>query len=245
MERYSRQLGMPQIGIEGQERLAKASVLVVGAGGLGSALLFCLAGAGVGRIGIADFDTIAESNLNRQFLHTTNGIGTDKLDSALTRLQAFNPSLSYELHRCKVDENNAEVLIADYEIVLAAVDNLPARAELNRACVKLGKPFVNGGVNGMFGSLQIVEPKKTACLTCIYGENPKAPAATSFAPVVSTISSLMAQAALLLILGLPNPLPNSILYFDGESMTFEKIFASRDPSCPVCGERAKAVNVDS
>ena len=244
MERYSRQIGMPHIGHAGQERLAKASVLVVGAGGLGSALLFCLAGAGVGRIGIADFDTVAESNLNRQFLHTTDGIGTDKLDSALMRLKAFNPSLRYEPHRCKVNENNAAALVANYDIVLAAVDNLPTRAELNRACVKLGKPFVNGGVNGMFGTLQIVEPRKTACLTCIYGEKPKAPAATSFAPVVSTISSLMAQAALLLLLGLPNPLPNTILYFDGESMTFDKISVSRNPSCPVCGEPAEAVNVE-
>lgn len=239
MERYSRQIGMPQIGAEGQERLAKTSVLVVGAGGLGSALLFCLAGAGVGRIGIAEFDTIDESNLNRQFLHTADGIGTDKLDSALARLQAFNPNLHYKLHRCEVDENNAADLVADYDIVLAAVDNMPARSALNRACVKLGKPLINGGVNGMFGSLQIVEPRKTACLTCIYGENPKAPKATSFAPVVSTISSLMAQAALLLLLGLPNPLPNTILYFDGESMTFEKISAPRNPSCPVCGENAE------
>ena len=245
MERYSRQLEMPQIGAEGQERLGKSSALVVGAGGLGSALLFCLAGAGVGRIGIADFDTIAESNLNRQFLHTTSEIGTDKLDSALARLQAFNPNLRYEPHRCKVDENNAELLIADYDIVLAAVDNMPARAALNRACVKLNKPFLNGGVNGMFGTLQIVEPKKTACLTCIYGQNSNAPAATSFAPVVSTISSLMAQAALLLLLGLPNPLPDTILFFDGEHITFEKLSVSRNCSCPVCGEYANAFSRDS
>lgn len=236
MERYSRQINMPQIGPAGQKKLAEASALVVGAGGLGSALLFCLAGAGLGRIGVADFDTIAESNLNRQFLHTTDGIGEDKLDSALTRLKAFNPTLRYEPHHCRIDENNAEALIADYDIVLAAVDNLSARQVLNHACVKLGKTFVNGGVNGMFGTLQIIEPGKTACLTCLYGENSKAPPASSFAPVVSTISSLMAQSALLLMLGLPNPLPNTLLYFDGEQMTFEKIPIFRDPLCSVCGE---------
>lgn len=241
MDRYSRQIGMPQIGSEGQERLAKASALVVGAGGLGSALLFCLAGAGVGRIGIADYDTIAESNLNRQFLHTTDGIGSDKLDSALVRLHAFNPSLHYEPHRCKVDEGNAAALITDYDIILAAVDNLPARAALNRACFKMCKPLVSGGVNGMFGSLQIVEPGKTPCLNCLYGDSPKAVAANSFAPVVSTISSLMAQAALLLMLGLPNPLAGTLLYFNGESMTFEKISISRNPSCTVCGEHENTV----
>lgn len=235
MERYSRQINMPQIGPEGQKRLAEASALVVGAGGLGSALLFCLAGAGVGRIGVADFDTISKSNLNRQFLHTTDGIGEDKLDSALTRLKAFNPTLCYEPHHCRIDDNNAAALIADYDIVVAAVDNITAREELNQACVKLGKPFVNGGVNGMFGTLQIIEPGKTACLTCLYGENPKVPPASSFAPVVSTISSLMAQSALLLMLGLQNPLPNMLLYFDGERMTFERISISRSPSCPICG----------
>ena len=235
MERYSRQINMPQIGPEGQKRLAKASALVVGAGGLGSALLFCLAGAGVGRIGVAEFDTISESNLNRQFLHTTDGIGEDKLDSALTRLKAFNPTLLYEPHHCRIDESNAAALIADYDIVIAAVDNLTSREILNHTCVKLGKPLVNGGVNGMFGTLQIIEPGKTACLTCLYGENPKAPPASSFAPVVSTISSLMAQSALLLMLGMPNPLPNMLLYFDGERLTFEKIPIPRNPSCPVCG----------
>jgi len=236
LERYSRQMNMPQIGPEGQQRLAKASALVVGAGGLGSTLLFDLAGAGVGRIGVVDFDTVSPSNLNRQFLHTTDGIGMNKVDSALTRLVAFNPTLHFEPHRLRIDEDNAVALIADYDIILAAVDNMTARAALNHACVKLGKPLVNGGVNGMCGSLQIVEPGKTACLSCVYGENGKTSPVTSFAPVVSTISSLMAQAALLLLLGLPNPLPETLLFFDGEKMSFEKISVTRNPECPVCGD---------
>ncbi len=235
MERYSRQFNIPQIGAEGQRKLEKASVLVVGAGGLGSAALFCLAGAGVGTVGIADFDTIAESNLNRQFLHTTEGIGSDKLASALTRLEAFNPSIKLNAHRIKVDENNAEGLIEPYDLVIAAVDNMEARAVLNRACVKLSKPLINGGVSGMYGSMQIIEPGKTACLSCLLGEKPKQTPATSFAPVVSTISSLMSQAALLLILGQPNPLTETLLFFDGEKMSFERITLRRDPKCPVCG----------
>jgi len=235
LERYSRQIEMPQIGTEGQQRLENSSVLVVGAGGLGSTLLFDLAGAGVGRIGVADFDTVSESNLNRQFLHTADGIGMDKVDSALMRLKAFNPTLRFDRRRCRIDENNVEGLIADYDVIVAAVDNMNARAALNLACIKLGKPLVNGGVNGMCGSLQIVEPRKTACLNCLYGENRKMPVATSFAPVVSTISSLMAQAALLLLLGLQNPLTESILFFDGETMTFKKISISRNPDCPICG----------
>lgn len=236
MERYSRQMNMPQIGTDGQQMLTSASVLVVGAGGLGSTLLFDLAGVGVGRIGIVDFDTVSESNLNRQFLHTTDAIGTGKVDSALTRLVAFNPTLHFEPHRIQIDEDNAAALIADYDIILSAVDNMTARAALNHACVKLGKPLVNGGVNGMCGSLQIVVPKKTACLSCVYGESGKMPPTTSFAPVVSTISSLMAQAALLLLLGLPNPLQETLLFFDGEKMSFEKISVSRNPKCPICGD---------
>lgn len=227
---------MAQIGSEGQKRLEKASALVVGAGGLGSTLLFDLAGAGVGRIGVADFDTVSESNLNRQFLHTTDSVGTDKVDSALKRLKSFNPTIRFDSHRCCVDEDNALDLIAGYDIIIAAVDNMTARAALNLACVKLGKPLVNGGVDGMCGSLQIVEPGKTACLNCLYGENRKTLPAASFAPVVSTISSLMAQAALLLLLGLPNPLTEAILFFDGETMTFEKITVSRNHECSVCGE---------
>ena len=226
---------MPQIGPEGQKRLSEASALVVGVGGLGSALLFCLAGAGVGRIGLADLDTISESNLNRQFLHTTEAIGSDKVNSAMTRLRAFNPEIRYEPHHCRVDGGNASELAADYDLVLAAVDNMEARSFLNAACVKLGKPLVNGGVNGMCGTVQVVQPGKTACLNCLYGENHNSFPTSSFAPIVSTISSLMAQAALLLLLGLPNPLPNDLLIFDGETMTFEKIAVSRKPKCAVCG----------
>jgi len=235
VERYSRQFNIPQIGAEGQRRLEKASVLVVGAGGLGSTLLFCLAGAGVGTIGIADFDTIAESNLNRQFLHTTEGIGTDKLDSAVARLKAFNPHIKINAHRVEVNEDNVESLIAPYDLVIAAVDNMDTRNVLNRACVKRGKPLINGGVNGMYGSLQLIVPGKTACLSCLLGEKPKQVPANSFAPVVSTISALMSHAALLMLLEQPNPLAEALLFFDGEKMSFEKIPLRRDPKCPVCG----------
>ena len=237
MERYLKQLNIPMIGPEGQRRLSQSSALVVGAGGLGSALLFCLSGAGVGRIGIADFDTISLSNLNRQFLHTTDGIGADKLDSAIKRLTAFNPELRFEAHRCRIDKSNAASLVADYDLVLAAVDNFETRAVLNLACAKTGKALINGGVDGMSGTLQIIEPFKTACLSCIYGTTPKTPVANAFAPVVSTISSLMAQAALLLLLGLPNPLKDEILYFDAETLHFERITVARDPDCPICGKK--------
>ncbi len=236
MERYLRQFNIPQIGAEGQRKLTEASILVVGAGGLGSAALFCLAGAGVVTIGIADFDTIAESNLNRQFLHTTEGIGTDKLDSALERLKAFNPLINLNAHRIKVSEDNAESLIEPYDLVISAVDNMETRYVLNRACVKRRKPLINGGVSGMYGSLQLIEPGKTACLSCLLGENQKQTTANSFAPVVSTISSLMAQAALLLVLGQTNPLKDELLFFDGEKMSFDKILLRRDPKCPVCGK---------
>ncbi|MEG1524493.1 MAG: HesA/MoeB/ThiF family protein [Clostridia bacterium] len=236
MDRYVRQVFMPEIGLAGQQRLQQASAFVVGAGGLGSALLFCLAGAGIGHLGIADFDTVSESNLNRQFLHTYQSLGKPKTDSAVARLQAFNPDLHYAPHNCRLGEDNAESLIGGYDIVLSAVDCFSTRLTLNRACLHLGKPLVNGAVDGMCGTLQIVEPGKTACLSCLYGDPPKNRSSLSFAPVVSVISSLMAQATLLLLLGRPNPLADTLLHFDGASLTFEKIPLRRNPNCSVCGE---------
>lgn len=236
MERYERQILMPEIGAEGQKKLKSASVLVVGAGGLGSAALFCLAGAGVGRLGIVDCDTVSESNLNRQFLHTVEDLGREKTLSAVEKLRKFNPEPEYVLHQTELTVENAEELLRGWDIVLPAVDNLPARRVINEACLRLGIPMVNGGVSGMIGSLQVVIPGETACLECLYGgvSTPEGPIA-SFAPVVSTISALMAQAALLYLLGQLLPFRESLLCFDGRSMSLEAVPLRKNPKCPVCG----------
>ena len=236
MERYERQILMPEIGAEGQKKLKSASVLVVGAGGLGSAALYCLAGAGVGRLGIVDCDTVSESNLNRQFLHTVEDLGREKTLSAVEKLRKFNPEPEYVLYQTELTDENAEELLRGWDIVLPAVDNLPARRVINEACLRLGIPMVNGGVSGMIGSLQVVIPGETACLECLYGgvSAPEGPIA-SFAPVVSTISALMAQSALLYLLGQPLPFRESFLCFDGRSMTLEAVPLRKNPKCPVCG----------
>jgi len=237
VERYERQILMPEIGMEGQEKLKNASVLVIGAGGLGSAALFCLAGAGVGKIGIVDCDTVSESNLNRQFLHTVEDIGREKTLSAVEKLKKFNPEPEYVTFQTEVTAENAEALLRGWDIVLPAVDNLPARRVINEACLRLGIPMVNGGVSGMIGSLQVVIPGETACLECLYGgvSAPKGPIA-SFAPVVSAVSSLMAQSALLWLLGQPLPFRESLLCFDGRSMKLEAVPLRKNPKCPVCGK---------
>ena len=236
MERYARQLIMPEIGAEGQKKLKNASVLVVGAGGLGSAALFCLAGAGVGRLGIVDCDTVSESNLNRQFLHAVEDLGREKTLSAAEKLKKFNPEPEYALFQTELTAENADELLRGWDVVLPAVDNLPARRVINAACLRLGIPMINGGVSGMIGSLQAVIPGETACLECLYGgvSAPEGPIA-SFAPVVSTISALMAQAALLLLLGQPLPFKDSLLCFDGRAMTMEAVPLRKNPKCPVCG----------
>jgi len=238
LERYSRQIILPQIGPEGQERLAAASVLVIGAGGLGSTLLYCLAGAGVGRIGIIDDDTVSESNLNRQFLFAAADIGREKAAAAAERLRAFNPRIKIEELNQRVTEKNAPELIAGRDLVILAVDNIETRLHVNRACCGVGTALINGGVEGFYGYVQIVEPGLTACVECLYAQlrGSRAEELPSLGAAVSVISSLMADAAVLTLLGLPNPLNNGMLFIDAENLTFERAEISRKRSCPACGQ---------
>lgn len=237
-ERYSRQIDMPEIGREGQERLGGSSVLVIGTGGLGSTLLFCLAGAGVGRIGFADGDVVNLSNLNRQFLHFEKDIGERKVLSAKQKLEAFNPTLVYEPIYDVIDRGNANKYISDYDITVLAVDSIESRFIVNDACCKLDKPLVNGGVDGMSGMLNLILPGRTPCLRCFYGDE-QLPTArpSSFAPVVSTISALEAQLTILVLLD-EAPLPfDKTLFFSGIDMTWHGVNASRRSGCPACGSK--------
>ena len=233
-ERYLRQLNIQEIGAEGQSRLASSSILIVGAGGLGSALLYCLAGAGVGRIGISEFDTVSEHNLNRQFLYKTEDIGKDKLSAAISALKGFNPEVSYEALP-RITEENALSVTEGFDLVVAAVDNLEARLILNKACCEKGIILVNGSVEGMNGLVNTVYPGKSACLECIYGASRGyAATPTSFAPVVTAVSALMAQVSLLLLLGKEDPIKGELLHFDGTEMCFDRIPVIRNPECKVC-----------
>lgn len=236
LERYSRQLDIPCVGEEGQERLANSAALVIGTGGLGSTLLFCLAGAGVGTIGFMDGDVVSLSNLNRQFLHTERDLGRRKTDSALEKLRAFNPTLLYIPIHDMVTKENADKYIKDFDVVILAVDSIPPRFVVNDACCRQLKPLVNGGVDGMTGMVNLIVPGETPCLRCLYeeqmipGRHP-----TSFAPVVSAISALEAQLALLVLLG-KAPLPfDKELLFCGEDVSWHAVSIMRNPGCETCG----------
>lgn len=234
--RYERQILLPEIGSAGQAKLAAASVLVVGCGGLGSTLLYDLCSMGVGRIGFCDGDTVSLNNLNRQFLHTPADIGRRKVQSAYDKLHAYAPELALEPHDMLLTDDNAFALVSQYDLVLLAVDSVPSRLIANRACVAAAKPLVDAGIHGTNGSLYTVRPGKTACLACFYAEPArKIPAPIpSFAPIVSAISSLEALCAANILLGLPNPTDGRMLLFDGANMTTEFVNIAKNPHCSVC-----------
>lgn len=236
-ERYTRQILLPEIGSTGQARLLASSALAVGCGGLGSTLLYCLCGMGVGRIGFCDGDTATLSNLNRQFLHSERDIGRNKAQSAYEKLSAFASNLQLEPMEYHLTEENAAQIVSGYDVVLLAVDSLAARLIVNQACLKVGVPLVDAGINGLHGSLLTIHPGQTACLQCLYGDVPSAPSPTpSFAPIVSTIASLEAQSAANILLDLPNPTDGRMLLFDGMTMTTEFVTIAKNKNCPVCGQ---------
>lgn len=238
--RFERQVLLPEIGEAGQKKLLASSALVVGCGGLASTLLFCLCGMGVGRIGFCDGDTVSLSNLNRQFLHNASDLGRKKTQSAYEKLSAFSPELTLEPIDGRLTDENAADIVRRYDLVLLAVDSIGARLVANRACVAAGIPLIDGGIHGLRGSLFTVQPRRTACLACFYGESmPPQENIPSFAPVVSMISALQAQSAANLFLGLPNPTDGRLLLFDGALLTTDFVSIRRIDGCPVCGELPK------
>lgn len=234
--RYDRQLLLPEIGSEGQEKLSAASVFVVGCGGLGSTLLYDLCGMGIGRIGFCDGDVVSLGNLNRQFLHTPADIGKNKAQSAYEKLRSFAPELRLEAYREYITDKNAFILIKDYDLVLLAVDCISARLVASRACVSAQKPLVDAGIHGFNGSVYTYRPGRTACLDCFYSatDSKDGKDIPSFAPIVSAISSLEAQCAANILLGLPNPTDGRMLLFDGAGMTTEFVNIAKNTNCPVC-----------
>ena len=235
-ERYRRQILLPEVGQTGQRKLLASSALVVGCGGLGSTLLYCLCGIGVGRIGFCDGDIVSRSNLNRQFLHDVSDIGRSKTQSAYETLAAFAPDLRLEPYDFPLTDDNASDIVSRYDVVALAVDSVAARLTANRACVAANVPLVDGGVHGLRGTLFSVRPGKTACLSCLFGEeHPPAKHVPGFAPVVSCISALEAQCVANILLNRPNPTDGRLLLFDGEAMTTEFVSIERNPNCAVCG----------
>lgn len=234
LERYRRQLAIPEIGPEGQHKLADSSVLVVGAGGLGGPLLYALAGAGVGRLVVVDGDTVSLSNLNRQFLFDQADLGRPKAEAAARRLSAFNPDLRVEGVEAWLDEKTGMNLLADCQLAVAAVDNLPARLALNAACAQKNIPLVNGGVEGWYGSVMAVEFGKTPCLACCYAGTAPEEGGQALGAVTGAVASLMASVTLQMLLG-HNPIPGELLLYDGRRLELDRVPVERGTGCPVCG----------
>jgi adenylyltransferase/sulfurtransferase len=240
--RYSRHLLIPEVGAEGQQKLKNARVLIIGAGGLGSPSSLYLAAAGVGTIGIVDFDSVDESNLQRQILHSTSDIGRPKLDSAKERLTGINPNITIETFETRLSSENALDLLKGFDVVVDGTDNFPTRYLVNDACVILRKPNVYGSIFRFEGQLSVFDASRGPCYRCLYPAPPPPGLVPSCAEggvlgvLPGIIGSLQALEAIKLILGLGDLLVGRLILFDGVSMKFRELRLQKNPECPVCGE---------
>jgi sulfur-carrier protein adenylyltransferase/sulfurtransferase len=241
VKRYSRHLIMPEVGVEGQEKLKKGSVLCIGAGGLGSPAALYLAAAGVGTIGIVDFDVVDYSNLQRQIIHSTPDVGRSKLASAKDRLVALNPHLAVETYETALSSKNALDLFGPYDVILDGTDNFPTRYLVNDACVILGKPNAYGSIFRFEGQASVFATKDGPCYRCLYPEPPPPGLVPSCAEggvlgvLPGVIGTIQATEAIKLITGIGEPLIGRFLIYDALRMKFRELKLKKDPDCPVCG----------
>jgi len=243
LTRYSRHLIMPEVGVKGQQRLKAARVLCIGAGGLGSPAALYLAAAGVGTIGLVDFDDVDLSNLQRQILHGTKDIGRKKLESARDRLRETNPQIEIELHDCRFRSENAADLVARYDLVIDGSDNFPTRYLSNDVCVWAQKPNVYGSVFRFDGQTTVFAPHLGGpCYRCLFPEPPPAGTVPNCAEagvlgvLPGIIGTIQATEAIKLILGVGESLVGRLLHVDALKMKFREFKVRRDPRCPVCGD---------
>ena len=240
--RYSRQLILPEIGAQGQQKLLSASVLVVGAGGLGCPAALYLAAAGVGTIGLVDREAVALSNLHRQILHTTDSVGHPKSYSAQARLEALNPTVAIRAMQDSVTAATARRLFTPYDVVLDGSDNFATRYLVNDACVLLNKPLVHGGAVHVGGQVMTIRPHDSACFRCVFPEPPQPGAIPScqeagvVGTAAGTVGVLMAHEALKLLAGFGKPLTDRLLIFEGRTSRFREVPIRRNPACAVCGD---------
>lgn len=242
IQRYSRHLIMPEVGMTGQKKLKSASILLIGAGGLGSPLGLYLAAAGIGRLGLVDFDVVDHSNLQRQVLHTTADVGRSKLQSAAEHLQAINPEVELDLYETHISSANAMELMGPYDIVIDGTDNFPTRYLVNDACVLLGKPNVYGSIFRFDGQASVFHPPHGPCYRCLFPEPPPPGMVPSCAEggvlgiLPGTIGIIQATEAVKLILGTGKSLIGRLMVYDALDMTFREMKIRRNPECPLCGE---------
>ena len=242
IERYSRHLIMPEVGMAGQKKLKAASVLLIGAGGLGSPLAMYLAAAGIGRIGLVDYDVVDYTNLQRQIIHGTKDVGRPKLDSAKERILDINPHIQVDTYEVPLTSDNALELFEPYDIIIDGTDNFPTRYLTNDACVLLGKPNVYGSIFRFEGQASVFYAAEGPCYRCLFPEPPPPGLVPSCAEggvlgiLPGTIGAIQATEAVKLILGEGQPLIGRLLLYDALNMEFDQVRLRKNPNCPICGE---------
>ena len=240
--RYSRHIILPDVGGSGQKKLLQARVLLVGAGGLGSPAAMYLAAAGVGTLGLVEFDKVDLSNLQRQLLHRTKDVGRLKLDSAEETINGLNPDVKVVKHPVVLDSSNVMDIIKDYDIVVNGTDNFPTRYLVNDACVFAGKPLVDGSIFMFEGQATVYDARRGPCYRCLFptppppGEVPSCQEAGVLGVLPGIIGSIQAIETIKLILGKGDSLKGRLLLFDAMAMEFREMRIEKDPNCPVCGE---------
>ncbi len=244
LRRYSRHLLLPEVGVAGQKKLSASKVLVVGTGGLGAPAALYLAAAGVGEIGLVDFDTVELSNLQRQVLFSTGDVGRPKLTAAAARLESLNPGVRIVPHETRLDASNALEILRPYDLVLDGTDNFPTRYLVNDASVLIGKPNVYGSIYRFEGQVSVFDARRGPCYRCLYPEPPPADLVPSCAEagvlgvLPGVVGTLQATEAIKLLLGIGEPLVGRLLLYDASSMSFRTLRLERNPECVLCSPKA-------
>ncbi|QEC49960.1 molybdopterin-synthase adenylyltransferase MoeB [Baekduia soli] len=249
-QRYSRHFLLPEVGVDGQQKLLDAKVLLLGAGGLGSPTALYLAAAGVGTLGIVDDDVVDLSNLQRQIIHTTGRVGVPKVDSAEEAINALNPDVEVRKYQARLDASNIVEIIKDYDIVVDGVDNFPTRYLLNDASVRLKIPVVSAAILGFEGQLSVFAPYDGPCYRCLFRQPPPAELAPScgangvLGVLPGTMGLLQATEVIKLIIGEGDPLIGRLLIYDALGATTTELKVRRDPECPICSREPESITDD-
>ncbi len=249
LRRYGRHLILPEVGLKGQKKLKSASVLLVGAGGLGSPVAYYLTAAGVGRIGIVDFDVVDATNLQRQILHSTADVGKSKLESAQQKIAALNPHVRLETFDTRLSSENALAILKNFDVVVDGSDNFPTRYLVNDACVLLKKPNIYGSIFRFEGQATVFDAQRGPCYRCLYSEPPPPGLVPScaeggvFGVLPGIIGTIQATETLKLILGIGEPLIGRLLLFDALKMEFREMKLRKNAKCPICGEHPTITNL--
>jgi adenylyltransferase/sulfurtransferase len=242
IRRYSRHLIIPDVAMDGQKRLKNARVLCVGAGGLGSPALMYLAAAGVGTLGIVDFDVVDESNLQRQVIHGQSDVGRSKAESARDSVKEINPLIQVNLHQERLDSTNAMTIFADYDLIVDGTDNFATRYLVNDACVLLGKPYIWGSIYRFDGQASVFWAEYGPCYRCLYPEPPPPGMVPSCAEggvlgvLCASVGSIQVTEAIKVLTGIGDPLVGRLMIYDALEMTYRAVKVRKDPECPLCGK---------